>query len=164
MITRKARKLATGRMTRQECARIAELAEQGKTAMEIAIALNRAFGTVNSYIHRHRRNGLEVRLRYAFWRDEEDAVLTDMVRRGATDAAIGEALGRSKDAVHSRLMYLGGRELILYPQAPDRPLPKIEATKPQPQPERTAYLAWRIAMARVARRQSGTHTSEATHV
>lgn len=141
--------IRTGRMTTEERAQLQALAAEGKTALEIAIALGRSFGTVNSYIN---RTGLQVRHRNARWSADEDRQLIDGVRRGLADERIAEPLGRSADAVHSRIGYLGGRALMLYPAGPSAPLPLPEVRPEARALVRDPYHLWTQANARLANR------------
>lgn len=140
----------TGRMSTEERTQLADLAAQGLTAVEIAIAMNRSFGTINSHLN---RRGVAVKHKYIRWTPDQDRLLQESVRKGKTDAAIGALVGRTGDAVHARISMLGGRALMLYPAGPSTQLPlpavKVERATPKADP----YHLWTRANARMQARQ-----------
>lgn len=151
-------RLRTGRLTLEERLQIVELAANGLVAKEIAIAVGRAYGTVDGLI---RRTGVGCTKASRRWSDEETARLCDLVRKGLSDAAIGIALERTADAIHARILWVGGRDLILYPAGRKAPPPAPPAAPARPTigngpPE--PWDLWRAAMRRLSAR-----TAEASH-
>lgn len=140
--------LRHGRMAQDEREQMRALAAQGKTCMEIAITLNRPFGTINSAVHRLK---IPVKLKGNPWPAAEEAELIAMIVKGLSKTVIAKRLGRSPDSISGHIAALGGRRTIINPGAdtqdpkPTRqPLPITGTADP--------YTAWRQAMARQAQR------------
>lgn len=141
-----------GRLSTDERDQIAALAADGKTAMEIAIAMERNASTINNHLW---CNKIPTNLKAARWTHDDDERLMAGVRRGLTDQAIGDLLNRSGNAVHARINYMGGRALLLYPAGPSIPLPLVAKEVDPPARTEDPYYLWSRANARLQARRNG---------
>jgi transposase len=87
--------------------RVVQLHLKGMSNGQIGLMLNLSRGTVGGHLYRWRRGPRIRQPRADEWTDEQDATLLEMHAAGDTSAAIGEALGKSSEAIRKRAHRLG---------------------------------------------------------
>ncbi|TAK29336.1 MAG: hypothetical protein EPO40_10600 [Myxococcaceae bacterium] len=84
---------------------LVRLQEEGLPARDIAGLLDRSAGAIRSRVQTLARPAPTTA--YARWTASDDARLRSMIAGGSDSAAIGDAMGRSRGAIHSRALRLG---------------------------------------------------------
>lgn len=96
----------------EECKKLSDLIAEGADFETMVDAFpNRAPRAIRDWARKNRNHYWPKRLRPNEWRPDEDAVLTEIMKGGASYGEAGAKMGRSKNGIEARCRKLGLRPL-----------------------------------------------------